>query len=181
VQAVVNAPVDSVFDYLSDFAHNPDWCDMRNYALVRVEQTSTGEVRQGSTFKMRVHETHFGSSGAKSEYDRDYEVKVTDFVLNKTLTFRSYRPFAFEMEPAPGGTRLWLRQNIADAPRSEAERRRERGAFGRFMAALGDLSGPQLWLLFPPAWPVLWIHNRLVSTQILLRVKEAVEDRLERT
>lgn len=184
-RVVVNAPVESVFDYLADFAHNANWCDIENYALVRVEQTSTGGVGLGSTFRMQVRQT-VTTGGAKSEFDRDYEVEITEFVRNERLTFRSYRPFTFEMEPGPAGTRLWLRQNWAETRKPEARRRRGRGALEEYEAAIANVPADQgrddtlLWLLAFPAWPIIWIHNWLVSSRILFRVKEAVERKMER-
>jgi hypothetical protein len=141
---------------LTDFARIPLWCEVKKYDIVQLEPTSTDAVGLGTISKMLVHRTIDSASmyTPPREFDCWYDVDVTEFTRDERFTLKCYRSSIFEMQPAYGGPRLWLRQSSLE----------ERSGFERILA-----------LFFPPCWPIIWLHNRLVSNQLLRRIQVGVE------
>jgi uncharacterized protein YndB with AHSA1/START domain len=72
----IDAPVETVFDYVSDITRHSEWAQHP----LKVEQTSGGAVQVGATFH---------SVGHQMGRDFEAEVKITELIPNEKLAFES--------------------------------------------------------------------------------------------
>jgi len=97
-QITINAPDDKVFSYVANFPRHSEWAQHR----LKVEQTSSGPVGLGTTFKSVGHQ--FGR-------DNEDTVTITEFVPNQKIVYEAmtkeghFRHWV-EFKPAGGGVEL---------------------------------------------------------------------------
>jgi len=94
----IDAPVETVFNYVSDISRHSEW----GQHPLKLEQTSSGAVQVGATFR---------SVGHQMGRDFEAEVKITEFVPNEKLAFESkgkdfHFAHHFLLQSENGGTRL---------------------------------------------------------------------------
>jgi uncharacterized protein YndB with AHSA1/START domain len=102
-QIEIARPVDEVFAFVADFNNNPRWMP-----VLGVEQTSSGPVGAGTTFRQRFH-----MMGADYEMD----CVITEFEPVRRISFRFVAPVfswqgGYVVEPVPAGARVHARGTI---------------------------------------------------------------------
>lgn len=116
-EIVVRARPDRAFTSLANFNRNPEWIYLSGHIL-RVQQTSQDVLGTGATFTVLAHHRETGPYGATSEQDREYQLKVTEFVADKRLSWSmtgdGYARFTIRLSPTEDGTlviyhREWIR------------------------------------------------------------------------
>jgi uncharacterized protein YndB with AHSA1/START domain len=165
----INASVDRVFSYVTDFARSGEWMNYWPFEFVAL---SEGPVRIGYSYEWRGLIEPRGASIAKAlspSYVRVQKVTVTEYVPDQRLVLetvahtREVTPMplssrdrsitSFDVEPTDGGTRLNMSVNIM---------------------SISKWMRPIWWLL----WPLLFrpITKRAMMGN-LRRLRERVESR----
>ena len=107
-QIIIQAPVETVFNYLADFSRHPEWARNR----LRIEQTPGGTVAAGVTFR--------SAAGMWGGIRRD-EVTVVEFVPNSKIAFEAVGAFGHHrqelvLDDQGGRTRLRKSQEPLGLP-----------------------------------------------------------------
>lgn len=97
-QITINAPAEKVFGYLADLPRHSEWAKHP----LKIEQTSEGQVGQGTTFRSVGHQ--FGR-------DNEDKLTVTEFVPNERIVFDCEASagrlrHSFELQEADGGVQV---------------------------------------------------------------------------
>jgi uncharacterized protein YndB with AHSA1/START domain len=94
----IDAPVQTVFAYVSDISRHSEWAQHE----LKLEQTSSGAIQVGATFH---------SVGHQLGREFESEVRITEFVPGEKLAFESegkdfHFAHHFLLQSEDGGTRL---------------------------------------------------------------------------
>lgn len=147
VQRVVNARIDKVFSYLTDFARHPEW--LCEWTVLAVDKTSEGPIEVGSTFRMRYR------GGLTGYTISNCAVKVQELVPNERLVFDVFRTAV-----------TVVRYSIEVVPLAEAARITMRHQY-----LLPPPLVPVMLLLMPILWPLSFWN----LTRELRRIKSHLE------
>ena len=97
-QITINAPAEKVFSYVADLPRHSEWAKHP----LKVEQTSSGPVGQGATFK---------SVGHEMGRDNEEAVTISEYQPNERLVYESegnaghFRHWV-QVQPGDGGVQV---------------------------------------------------------------------------
>jgi uncharacterized protein YndB with AHSA1/START domain len=146
-QRVVNARIDKVFSYLSDFARHPEW--ICQWTVLTVDKVTEGPTGAGSVFRMCLR------GGLDGYRPVTCPVQVKEFVPNERLVFDVSRTsvtevrYSISLESLVSRTRITARRQY--------------------------LLHPLLVPVMVPLMPILWPLSFWNLTREIRRIKSRVE------
>ena len=150
----VNAPRNSVFEYLADFARHHEWDDE---LLDRLEPTTEGRLGVDSTFRASFINDIASSEGDRYRVTVEATATLTDFSPPHRMAFKSTRTgraddvITFRLEPAGLGTRITMRREMTI-----------------------PLSVWLLWIMALPTWPFIALFERWLLGRLLERISQRI-------